>query len=240
MSLNHPWHPPATTPPPLTRLAEPRSAILVDPHPLWLDGVAHVLESLGIETRAKVPTLGAASGCLAELWPDLVIAETVYGDKVEAGLAWVQYLAAEFPTTSVVVLSACADEAHISATLSSGAAAYVLKTTLVEDLAATIRQIFERSVYLRPASPAALPAALPPVPLTHVLTRREIDILKLAAEGHSNVRIARILWVTEQTVKFHLSNVYRKINVTNRTEAGRWAQMYGLLDGAAERTDQVA
>jgi len=195
---------------------------------------------MGIETRAKAPTLAAASGCLAELWPDLVVAETVYGDNAEAGLAWVQYLAAEFPTTNVIVLSACSDGAHIAATLSSGAAAYVLKTALVDDLAATVRQVFQRSVYLRPAGPVTLPAARPPLPPTQVLTRREIDILRLAAEGHSNVRIARILWVTEQTVKFHLSNVYRKINVTNRTEASRWAQMYGLLDGAVEHTDQVA
>jgi DNA-binding CsgD family transcriptional regulator len=49
------------------------------------------------------------------------------------------------------------------------------------------------------------------------------------AEGHSNAALARKLWVTEQTVKFHLSNVYRKLDVTNRTEASRWAQLNGLL-----------
>ena len=49
------------------------------------------------------------------------------------------------------------------------------------------------------------------------------------AEGHSNAQLARMLWVTEQTVKFHLSNIYRKLNVSNRTEASRWAQVHGLL-----------
>ena len=62
------------------------------------------------------------------------------------------------------------------------------------------------------------------------LTRREREILQLVARGHSNRRVARRLWVTEQTVKFHLSNVYRKLGVSNRTEAGRWAQLNGLLD----------
>jgi len=224
----------------LNRLAEPRFAILVDPHPLWLEAVARVLETIGVKTEAKVPALAAASGSLAELWPDLVVVETSPDGDLEAGRAWVQHVAAEFPQTKIVVLSDCTDELHIAATLASGASAYILKSTVVEDLAATIRQLFERSVYFRPAGPAALPAARPPAPLTHMLTRREIDILKLAAEGHSNLRIARILWVTEQTVKFHLSNVYQKINVTNRTEAGRWAQMNGLLDGAAAPTDQVA
>ena len=59
------------------------------------------------------------------------------------------------------------------------------------------------------------------------MTRRELEILKLVAEGHSNAALARMLWVTEQTVKFHLSNVYRKLDVTNRTEASRWAQRNG-------------
>ena len=61
------------------------------------------------------------------------------------------------------------------------------------------------------------------------LTRRELEILRLAAEGHSNSQLARMLWVTEQTVKFHLSNIYRKLNVANRTEASRWAQRNGIL-----------
>jgi DNA-binding CsgD family transcriptional regulator len=59
------------------------------------------------------------------------------------------------------------------------------------------------------------------------------------AEGHSNAQLARMLWVTEQTVKFHLSNIYRKLEVSNRTEASRWAQLNGLLmkdSQAAERT----
>ena len=61
------------------------------------------------------------------------------------------------------------------------------------------------------------------------LTRREVEILGLVAQGYSNAVMARMLWVTEQTVKFHLSNIYRKLDVANRTEASRWAQLRGLL-----------
>jgi DNA-binding CsgD family transcriptional regulator len=61
------------------------------------------------------------------------------------------------------------------------------------------------------------------------LTKREREILALVAEGHSNAQLAKMLWVTEQTVKFHLSNIYRKLDVSNRTEASRWAQLHGLL-----------
>ena len=69
------------------------------------------------------------------------------------------------------------------------------------------------------------------------LTQRELEILRLVAEGHTNGHIARQLWVTEQTVKFHLSNIYRKLDVTNRTEASRWAQINGLLSTEVEEVE---
>ena len=62
-----------------------------------------------------------------------------------------------------------------------------------------------------------------------LLTPRELEILRLTAQGQSNAQIAAELWVTEQTVKFHLSNTYKKINVTNRTSASRWAENHRLL-----------
>jgi len=71
-------------------------------------------------------------------------------------------------------------------------------------------------------------------PVDAGLTRREVEILQLVAEGYSNAQLAKMLWVTEQTVKFHLSNIYRKLGVANRTEASRWAQLNGLLT-----TDQL-
>ena len=61
------------------------------------------------------------------------------------------------------------------------------------------------------------------------MTRREHEILRLVAEGLTNAQLARMLWLSEQTVKFHLSNIYRKLGVANRTEASRWAQVHGVL-----------
>jgi DNA-binding NarL/FixJ family response regulator len=61
------------------------------------------------------------------------------------------------------------------------------------------------------------------------LTRRELEILRAVTEGHTNARIGRDLWVTEQTVKFHLSNIYRKLGVSNRTEASRYALVNDLF-----------
>jgi DNA-binding NarL/FixJ family response regulator len=69
-----------------------------------------------------------------------------------------------------------------------------------------------------------------PQPDAPGLTARELEILQLVAAGAANARIARKLWVTEQTVKFHLSNVYRKLGVANRTEASHYAHVNGLLE----------
>jgi DNA-binding NarL/FixJ family response regulator len=73
------------------------------------------------------------------------------------------------------------------------------------------------------------PPAGPESELVGRLTPRELEILALAAEGTGNKQIAQRLWVTEQTVKFHLSNVYRKLDVANRTEATRYAVQHGLV-----------
>lgn len=62
------------------------------------------------------------------------------------------------------------------------------------------------------------------------LTRREIEVLQLVAQGASNKAVAAVLWVTDQTVKFHLSNIYRKLRVANRFEASRWARENGVLE----------
>jgi early secretory antigenic target protein ESAT-6 len=102
-------------------------------------------------------------------------------------------------------------------------------TAASEDLASAIRQAFETSIYhagVKRRQSSGLIATDGPA---SGLTKREIEILRLVAEGYSNSQLAKMLWVTEQTVKFHLSNIYRKLDVANRTEASRWAQLHGLL-----------
>src|SRR3954453_5287357 len=77
---------------------------------------------------------------------------------------------------------------------------------------------------------AAAPRAPADAPRHSDLTKRELEILSFVAEGASNARIARSLWVTEQTIKFHLSNVYRKLGVTNRTQESHYAHVHGLVN----------
>jgi DNA-binding NarL/FixJ family response regulator len=117
------------------------------------------------------------------------------------------------------------DDETIDEVFAAGASAYVTSDASAEDIAVAIRQMFEHSVHLaaerqRPAFGVVAGEA--------GLTNREIEVLALAAQGYSNAELARLLFVTPQTVKFHLSNIYRKLNVSNRTQASRWAQLANL------------
>ena len=117
--------------------------------------------------------------------------------------------------------------------------AYVVKTAHSDDVGVAIRQTFTPSLFLPSVASASNGnGAMDSHPAADILTKREREILKLVAEGHSNSQLARMLWVTEQTVKFHLSNIYRKLEVANRTEASRWAQLHGLLETSP--SDSVA
>jgi DNA-binding NarL/FixJ family response regulator len=135
------------------------------------------------------------------------------------------------PDVRVVMVSSSRDDRAIDAAFSMGVSAYCMKSAEPDDLLAAIRQSFDHSIYLAASRnvPAQVSESWESSADAPDLTKREMEILRLVAEGHSNSQLARMLWVTEQTVKFHLSNIYRKLNVANRTEASRWAQLHGLL-----------
>ena len=114
----------------------------------------------------------------------------------------------------------------------------MLKTSDPEAIATAIRQAFEPSLYLAPPQERTVPAA--DTDVLRKLTRRELEILQLVSGGRSNRQVAEILWVADQTVKFHLANIYRKLNVRSRFEAARWAREAGLLDVVVESDSAIA
>jgi DNA-binding NarL/FixJ family response regulator len=205
--------------------------VICDSHPMWLDAVEQVLRRISIRVVGKTTSTSEALALVEEHRPDLLITELEGANGELSGLSLIERARATAPSVRSIVLSMHQDAQFIDAALVAGASAYVVKTAHPEDLASAVRQAFSHSVYLagrRNAAPATVEvaAAADDEP---GLTRRELEILRLVAEGHSNAQLARMLWVTEQTVKFHLSNIYRKLEVANRTEASRWAQLHGLL-----------
>jgi DNA-binding NarL/FixJ family response regulator len=211
-----------------------RSAVLVDRHPLWLEIVAQVLTRANIEVQARFVSSTAALERLEALQPDLLITGLDHEPGDLGGIALIRSARDRVPGLKVIVLSAHDDRERIDLAFTVGADAYVVKTAAGSDLLHAVQQAFEHSVYL-PAgtSSSPLPGAGPPRDSLG-LTPRELELLCHVAEGHSNAQLARMLWVTEQTVKFHLSNIYRKLNVNNRTEASRMAQLRGLLEPASD------
>ncbi|MFL6007968.1 MAG: LuxR C-terminal-related transcriptional regulator [Gaiellaceae bacterium] len=215
-----------------------RQAVLADAHPMWLESVAQILKDGEMAVAAKTSPGDDALAALEELRPDVLVTELLArSGELDAG-AYIHAARACSPDTKIVVLAAAADRQTVHDMLLAGADAYVIKTARPEDLLAAVRQTFEGSVFLAPAellrSPKPVPVSLEVVPEAReaalgALTRRETQILRLMAEGLTNVQVARQLWLSEQTVKFHLSNIYRKLGVSNRTEASRWAQLNGLL-----------
>jgi DNA-binding NarL/FixJ family response regulator len=214
-----------------------RTAVLVDEHPLWLDALTRLLERLSIRVAAKTTKSHEAVALVEEHKPDMLITEYQLYDS-NGNASALREARERNPELRWVVLSGNDDRQHIEGAFAAGASVYCVKTAEPEDLAAAIRQAFEHSIYF--AGATARSATRHPTQESSEkscdLTRRELEILQLVAEGHSNAQLARMLWVTEQTVKFHLSNIYRKLDVANRTEASRWAQLHGLLAARAPQT----
>ena len=209
-----------------------RVAVLFDRHPLWLEAVERVLNGLDIEVAGKALDTEEALELVREHSPDVLVGEVNGENGRLDALELIRAARTVDPGLKVIVLSASDDPQRINAAFSFGAVAYVVKTAHPDDLASAVRQVLDRSIFLpETQTPVGVPPAQDDEPEgeSPMLTRREHEILQLVAEGYSNAELARMLWVTEQTVKFHLSNIYRKLGVPNRTGASRWAQVNGLL-----------
>jgi DNA-binding NarL/FixJ family response regulator len=211
-----------------------RRAVLFDPHPLWLDALESILNSIEVKVVGKATSPEHALDLVEETQPDILICESETGNGMSGG-ALVRESLERLGTLRVIVLGASRDRVDIDEAFDAGALAYAMKTAHPGDVAATVRQTFDHTIFIADtpsqngSAPPSSDSVGPEQDDTVDLTRREREILALVAEGHSNRELARMLWVTEQTVKFHLSNIYRKLEVANRTEASRWAHQHGLV-----------
>jgi DNA-binding NarL/FixJ family response regulator len=141
------------------------------------------------------------------------------------GLACLEALAAQHPGIKVAMLSAIEDTQVIESAFRRGAHAYILKSVNPFDLPAAIRQLVDGSVIHRSLTPSGNAAP----PKAAGLSQKEVTVLVELCHGHTNKQIAAKLWLSEQTVKFHLRNVYRKLGIKSRTEAMRYAYDHDLV-----------
>jgi DNA-binding NarL/FixJ family response regulator len=213
---------------------EERTAVVLDDQPLWLDALEHLLVRANVRVVGKTTEVESALALVEEHRPDVLITSTDAANVLDGGIRCVARAHQRWPELKSVVLAPDYDAQQIEAAFAAGASVYCIKRAAVDDLAVAIRQAFDHSIFLASSHHVQVPVGVTAHPLgreesINVLTRREVEILRLVAEGHSNSALAKMLWVTEQTVKFHLANIYRKLDVANRTEASRWAHLNGVL-----------
>jgi len=174
---------------------------------------------------------------MQQLEPDIVIAHTDVADfdlTVEAG----QYIGEKLPNTRIILLTDSTEERSLFLALKLGACAYLSDDISVDKLTASIRRIYEGEVIISPPLARRLlqefsmrqDVKRKSYPKDHTdLTKREIEVLNLVAEGRTNREIADALFITENTAKVHMRSIMDKLHVRNRQQAVRLATQKGIV-----------
>jgi DNA-binding NarL/FixJ family response regulator len=179
-----------------------------------------VLDGYADGFASCAPTMAAQA-------PDVVVVDQMRSR--DAKIRRVAEIRAALPRAKIVLLQDTMEQSWLTAAAAAGADAAIAKSVPLQCIGALVREVAAGNVFHAFAAAHTAPQPRMGSELWQ-LTERELEILRLVAAGAPNSRIAARLWITEQTVKFHLSNVYRKLGVANRTEASHHAYSNGLLE----------
>lgn len=195
-----------------------------------------------LKTQKDIEVVGeAANGreaveLTAELAPDIVLMDLVMPEM--DGIQATKNIKAQFPNVHVLMLTSFSDRDHVVPAIEAGAAGYQLKDIEPDELVEAIRKIIAGENIMHPDASEQLAEAekqeesLPHV--QHPLTPRERDVLAELTKGKSNREIASSLFVTEKTVKTHISNIFAKLAVQDRTQAALYAVKHNLTEPSGQ------
>ena len=214
-------------------MVEPITVLLVDDHELVRQGVRAFLD-----TQPDIDVLGeAASGETAislalEYAPDVVLMDLIMPgmDGVEA----TRRIKGASPRTQVIILTSYHQDEHIFPAIRAGALSYILKNVGPEELGDIVRRAAAGEAVLHPKVAARVVQELSGArqenlnPFTE-LSEREFEVLRLIADGKRNAEIAQILFISEKTVKNHVSNILSKLHLADRTQAAVYAWREGIV-----------
>ena len=198
--------------------------LCVDDHPVVREGLAAIVEAQ--DDMAVVAEAGdgqSAFNKYREHTPDVVVM-----DLRMPGLGGVESTAQickEFPGARIIVMTTYEGDEDIHRALAAGAQAYLLKDTVRKDLLHTIREVMAGRRYVSPKVASRMAEHTPHV----ALSPRELEVLKLIAEGLRNKEIGDRLNIAEDTVKIHIKNIFTKLNVIDRTQAVVSAMQRGFI-----------
>ena len=200
--------------------------LVADDHRLMLAAVRRTLAAAeDFEIVGEVSVGSQVVPAVRETDPDVVLLDLRMPEL--DGLACLERLRKHDPRIAVVILSSYSDEAQIEAARVGGARGYVVKTVEPVDLPSVLRKALGGGPFAVWGAKEEPQAATVAGGIT--LSEREGAVLGAVARGLSNREIGRQLWISEQTVKFHLRNVYRKLGISSRTEAARYAYRTGRV-----------
>jgi DNA-binding NarL/FixJ family response regulator len=205
--------------------------LIADDHPLMLHGIRRALEAAeDIEIVGEARCGEEVLALVERRNPEIVLLDLHMPGL--HGAECVEELKRCWPDVKVVVISASDDRGTIDSALLAGASAYILKSVSAVDIPSVLRQASAGAVYHVPSVPwprnGDQPTAGGPE-----LTPRETTILMAVAGGLTTKAISQDLWLSEHTVKFHLTNIYRKLGVSNRSGAVRYAFQNDLASPVA-------
>jgi DNA-binding NarL/FixJ family response regulator len=197
--------------------------LLVDDHHLVRAGLASLIDSADdLHVVGQAANGQQALELAATLTPDVVLMDLSMPEL--DGVETTRRLLAIHSPANVVVLTSFSDQARVADALAAGAVGYLLKDCEPRDLLAAVRAAAQGHAPLDPrVAKALLPSAGPARPVDD-LSPRELQVLRLVTRGLANKQIARNLGISESTVKAHISSVFRRIGVTDRTSAAVWAR----------------
>ena len=197
--------------------------LVVDDHAVVRSGLAQLLATTAdIELVATASNGNEAIERVEALHPDVVLMDLSMPelDGVEA----TRRISELHPSSHVLVLTSFSDQARILDALSAGADGYLLKHTDPDDIADAIRAVHAGGSPLDPKAARALLESRRTRQAAPQLTDREREVLVLVRDGLANKQIARRLGIAERTVKAHLTSVFQRLGVTDRTQAALWAR----------------
>ena len=203
--------------------------VVADDHALIREGLTKLLElEDDIEVLGEAGDGQGAINLARRYQPDVILMDI--NMPVTDGITATRVIKREMPHTRIIALTVYEDE-QVVEMVKAGVSAYILKDVAAQELMTTIRRGMEGDVFIHPrvASRVVKELATERRRYESRLTRREKDILDLVVKGNSNKEIAGLLYISEKTVKNHLTNIFRKLSVKDRTQAAVYALKNGLV-----------
>ena len=202
--------------------------LIVDDHSIVREGLRMFLvRDPDLEVVGEAADGAEALEQARQLRPDVVIMDLLM--PIMDGIAATRAIRRELPETEVLALTSVLESASVVEAIRAGAIGYLLKDTQAAELRRAIKAAAAGQVQLSPQASAHLLGAIRTPELPEPLTPREMDVLRLLAQGQSNKEIARALHLVEETVKSHVRHILAKLGVASRTQAVLAAIRLGIV-----------